>query len=167
MRILIGLLMIEMAAVGCGGKTPPAQPAMAASEVKSSDLQQAKARIASIKKADLTAALADATAKGDLTGAQCWTTLLKYVDGAGAVTVPPIDIQGVASALQGARDIRRSMASGDPKAEDINRGCAPLFIEAQVTIAKLGMMVAGAGSGAGAAQGAAGSVLSILKGLVK
>jgi len=94
--------------------------------------------LAAFVKADLQAAYDDAVKHSDITGANCWGALLRHVGDGKVGDIPAI--KGVASAWQAARDLRRRVQAGNPVLEDINRGCAAMFVEAKFTLLKLGIM---------------------------
>ena len=91
--------------------------------------------------ADLQAADARAVAAGDAAGHQCYPVLIGVIQSAqakagSAKPTGPIDLfeAGRILAMQGPQSV-----SG--VAQQVNLGCAALFIDANMTLARLGLMV--------------------------
>jgi hypothetical protein len=91
---------------------------------------------------DLKAALADADAHGYTLAAACWGALIPLVEGLGARAEVGAIVGGF-SAFQRARDIRRAAGRGVP--DELAARCAPLVLDAEATIARLGVIAAPGG----------------------
>lgn len=91
---------------------------------------------------DLQAAADDAKMHNDIVALDCWGILLGLAQG--GVPAPP-KIIGVATAIQAKRDL--TGAAGQSKIGEVkrlvNRGCAALFVEENVTLMKLGSKAIG------------------------
>jgi hypothetical protein len=87
---------------------------------------------------DLTAALGQASAHGDVVAAQCWSVLLGVVD-AGLPAAPPI--LGLASTIQAKRDLLGQ--GGDDQIAALRKrvrlGCSALFVEENQELIKFGI----------------------------
>lgn len=88
---------------------------------------------------DVQAALDLSKLSNDIVGQDCWGTLLVVMDQIGSNPLP--QLKGIASTIQLKRNLMGQGAapgqiSGVKKA--INRGCAALFVEEEVTIMKMG-----------------------------
>lgn len=92
---------------------------------------------------DLKAAVASAQAANDADGVACWSELLKYVES--LPTASPDSqpmIAGAASALEAARIARlQGPVSLPPVPHSLHVACAVLQVDAQQTIAKLGLKI--------------------------
>lgn len=91
--------------------------------------------------ADLTAALADATAHNDQAAMQCYPVLMKVVASLPAVA-PASQPAGVVSAFQAARDLVKTVqaqtdAGQGSVVQAVNLGCAALFNDAQGDVLRL------------------------------
>ena len=100
-----------------------------------SGITGAKGEVLAFAKADLERARAIAVAADDVAGVACATALLKHVPDGGAAVLEP---SGVFSVFMKARALRRTLSAGVN--EEIHIACAPLILDAQVTVAKLGLM---------------------------
>src|SRR5689334_237574 len=77
---------------------------------------------------DVDAAIALAKAGNDPDGLACWTAIKAVMPTTGTTQ---IDIKGVASTIQAARNVRRGVQAGiDPA---VHRSCAVLVLDAQET----------------------------------
>lgn len=95
------------------------------------------AKLQEITGPDVDAAIELAKAGGDADGLACWEAIKAAMPATGAAS---IDVKGVASALQAARNVRRGIQAGvDPA---VHRNCAVLVLDAQQTALKLGLRVA-------------------------
>lgn len=84
---------------------------------------------------DVDAAIALAQQSGDADGLACWQAIKAAMPADG--TTAQVQIDGVLSAWQEARNIRRGIQGGiDPT---VHRTCAVLVVEAEQTLAKLGV----------------------------
>jgi hypothetical protein len=99
----------------------------------------AENQLEKVTKVDLDSAIAQATAAGDDQAVKCFTLVQDFV-GKGA---PAADIKGVFSAFEATRLLRKRVDTGVP--EDLHIACAPLILDARVTLVKLGLIAAGAG----------------------
>jgi PBP1b-binding outer membrane lipoprotein LpoB len=116
MRNVILLVCILFA--GCAG---------VASKVGQSKLQE-------ITTADVDAAIEMAKAGNDQDGLACWMAIKAVMPATG---VAQIDVKGAASALQAARNVRRSVQAGvDPV---VHKNCAVVILDAEQTALKLGL----------------------------
>jgi hypothetical protein len=94
--------------------------------------------VSSITGADLDAAVGIATANGDTIGAACYTALKKHL---GEAPAQPA-VAGVFSAFEVARTKVNTFAAGVP--QDVHIACAPVVLDAQATLLRLGVISAGA-----------------------
>lgn len=99
----------------------------------------AEDQLEKVTKADLDSAIAEASAAGDDQAVKCFTLVQDFV-GKGA---PAADIKGVFSAFEATRLLRRRVDTGVP--EELHIACAPLILDARITLVKLGLIAAGAG----------------------
>lgn len=95
--------------------------------------------IAKFTISDLEAADADAKANGDNLSAACYEALIPFVKSLQGAT--PITVSGAFSVFQKARDLRLKAQSGVPV--DLKLGCAPLVMDEQLLLIKLGAIGAG------------------------
>jgi hypothetical protein len=89
---------------------------------------------------DIQAALADATAHGDKAAMQCYPVLLGVLADLQAKSAAPVNVAGVVSAFQAARDLAKTVqsnAGGNELVQAVNLGCAALFNDAQGDILRL------------------------------
>jgi hypothetical protein len=100
--------------------------------------------LAQVTTADITAALADATAHQDKAAMQCYPVLLEVIASLPSALPAVSEPKGVVSLYQAARDISKAVqAQGGPGqsaiAQKINLGCAALFNDTQGDILRLGL----------------------------
>jgi hypothetical protein len=95
---------------------------------------------------DLQAALADARAHDDAVAAPCWAALIPLVEQY-AARRPDAGIAGGFSAFQRARDLVGAGNRGVPDA--LKLACAPVVLDTQATIARLGLIAGGAAATGG------------------
>ena len=93
--------------------------------------------LSKITAADLDAAIKEATDNNDPQAVLCFTEVQKFI---GKGLAAP-QLKGVFSTFEAARLLRRSIQSNDREALHI--ACAPLIVDANVTLAKLGLIAAG------------------------
>lgn len=112
---------------------------------------------------DLQAAVASANAANDADGAACWSEILAYVNSL-PTTAPggaEPTVAGVASALEAARVARlQGPVTFPPIPHSLHKACAVVIVDAQSTLAKLGLKV-GALSVGGSAAAAAGAAKAL------
>lgn len=80
--------------------------------------------LSSITAIDLQAAIVQAQKDNDTVSLQCWNTLQNHVND---LTLTPIPIQGIASAIQAKRSVSKRINAGLPP--DIVSGCATLYVQ--------------------------------------
>jgi hypothetical protein len=134
--------MLFGALEGCA-PAPAASAAPVAGAVAAAPAANSVTQLQAFTVADLTAALADATAAKDTVAATCWAALIPVVQAQGATLgVLPV---GAVSAFQKARDVGVGIKVGLPA---LNVPCAPLVLDTQNTLLRLGALT-GAGIIAG------------------
>ena len=142
--LLIVVLAMSALFGGCAtAQTPAVTPSATA---------QASQTLASITAADLDAAIATAQANNDPAGAACFTALKANVGNAAAEP----KVAGLASAYEAARVHVRGFQAGLPEA--VTNACAPLIVDAQTALIKLGLLFAGAPGAAAAGLPIVGAV---------
>lgn len=97
----------------------------------------AESSLEKVTAADLDGAIAAAQAGGDIQAVACFTEVKNFTGNMPAHA----DVKGVFSAWEGARLLRRRIGDGVPEA--LHNACAPLLIDARITLLKLGV-IAGA-----------------------
>ena len=100
------------------------------------------AKLATFATADLAQAVAIAEQAGDRVGAACYTALQQYVGQAGQARPA---IKGAFSAFALARVGTSKLSAGVP--EDLHVACAPVVLDAQQTLIRLGVIGAGTAVG--------------------
>ena len=105
------------------------------------------ASLKSFTVADLQSALSDAQAQTppDQTAANCYQALIPLVQSQSTNPLP--STAGAFSAFQKARDVGSLVQAGIPAG--LNIACAPLVLDTQQTLAKLGIIAAGGAVAAG------------------
>jgi predicted small secreted protein len=88
---------------------------------------------------DLDAAIAEATAGNDPQGVLCFTAVKTFLAAGGTTT----ELKGVFSDFEAARLLRRRIQMSTPEREAMHNACAPLVVDANVTLAKLGLIAGG------------------------
>ena len=88
-------------------------------------------------RSDVEKALAIAESGGDEIGANCWRAVLDNYEPLPELTIGE-DIGGAASLLQRARLVRIRVDDGIPSAIHVN--CAPLAVDAQRTVLRIGLL---------------------------
>jgi hypothetical protein len=99
---------------------------------------------------DVQAALDDATAHNDLAASNCYGTLIEVLTAPAPARTPP---KGLVSTFQQARDLLNTGTGAQGLAQRVNIGCAALFVDAQFTLAKLGLVGVGAAATGGILPG--------------
>lgn len=112
--------------------------------VTANPVQAAQTQIAQITQADLTNAITIAKANNDVAGVNCLTALQAHLPA--ATTLPKVN--GAFSAYELARVKIAAFQNGVP--QDVHIACAPVVLDAQGVLLKLGVIAAGA-PGVGAA----------------
>lgn len=102
------------------------------------DSQAAAQSIAGVVSADLDAAIAIAKANNDATGAACWQAIKDNLAAKPAQPAPA----GAISAFEALRSRVRTLQAGVPEA--VHVACAPLVVDANLVLLKLGAIAAGA-----------------------
>lgn len=91
-------------------------------------------QLKSVTGPDVDAAIELAKLGNDPDGLACWQAVKAAMPADGAVTV---EIKGVASGIQAARNVRRGLQAGiDPV---VHKNCAVLVLDAEQTAARLGL----------------------------
>lgn len=136
MRILHGAALaaaLTLALAGCAGaprQPAPINPAQVIGQLKSFTV------------ADLQAADADAKAHGDAVASMCYEALVPIVGNADLLpTAPP---QGGFSAFQAGRDVVKGAQGLPQQVQQLNVPCAPLVLDVQQTLVRLGLIGGGA-----------------------
>lgn len=93
-------------------------------------------RLSKITEADLNAAIKQASDNNDPQAVLCYTEIKNFI---AKVAAP--ELKGVLSTFETARLLRRRIQSNDR--EPLHVACAPLIVDANVTLAKLGLIAAG------------------------
>ena len=107
------------------------------------------AKIATFTIADLQNADAEAVAANDVVAHACYPALIKFVTELQAQnassTGQPLTVSGAFSAFQKARNVRRSVAAGGGFSvpDYLKLGCAPLVLDEQQLLIRLGLIGAG------------------------
>ena len=91
-----------------------------------------------ITEADLAAAIQDAADHNDSQAVLCYTEIQKLV-GKG---LPTSNIKGVLSTFEAARLLRRNIQGGVVP-DALHNACAPLIVDANITLVKLGLIAGG------------------------
>lgn len=149
-------LLLSLGACATQGQAP-ASPvvsiatATSAAPAASAPAQNGLAQLASFTLGDLQAASADAHAQvpPDQTAFQCYDWLIGQMPVIQAAGQP--QTVGAILAFQKARDLLNGVSSVNGTLKNLNLACAPLANDVQVTLAKLGLLAAGAGVTGGAA----------------
>ncbi|MDE3023908.1 MAG: hypothetical protein KGI54_18985, partial [Pseudomonadota bacterium] len=131
--IMLCLALLAGCSTLSGLKSPATDP-----------VQAAQANIAQITQADLTNAISIAKANNDIAGVNCLTALQAHIPN--SVNIPKVN--GVFSAYELTRVKVRAFQNGVP--QDVHIACAPVVLDAQGVLLKLGVIAAGA-PGVGAA----------------
>lgn len=118
--ILIGLMLIGLA--GCSTQLVQGE---------------AKSKLAVVTMEDLDVAIASAQAENDPQAVTCYTEVKAWVNSHPSGT----SVKGVFSAFEAARLVRRRVDLGIP--ESLHNACAPLIVDANVTLVKLGLISSG------------------------
>jgi hypothetical protein len=105
------------------------------------DVSAARTELRTFTLADLDAAHASAVAHQDPVAAGCWQAVGDALRAQGEIpsTAAASSSSGAATAWQIARNVRRRIGAGVPDA--VNTACAPLVLDAQKTLARLGLMI--------------------------
>ncbi len=123
---------------------------------KPDPVQTAQASIGQITQADLTNAISIARANNDTAGVNCLTALQAHLPT--ATTLPKVN--GVFSAYELARVKVAAFQNGVP--QDVHIACAPVVLDAQGVLLKLGVIAAGAPGVAATGAGLGGAIGSVL-----
>jgi hypothetical protein len=102
-------------------------------------------RLAKFARADVERAREIAAAAKDSAGGACADAILKHLPDGGAAALAP---SGAFSVFMQAREARRKVGAGVD--EEVHNTCAPLVLDAQQTLLKLGLMAV---PGGGAVRG--------------
>lgn len=121
LRCVVVLMAMMTAVAGC-----------AMTDTKAGD------KLRTVTVADLEAAKAQADATNDPQASLCYSKVIDFVNARGVTTG---DVRGVFSAFQTARSLRRGVDQGIP--EDLHNACAPLVVDAHITLLKLGLIAGG------------------------
>jgi hypothetical protein len=139
------------------------KPAVKAAAAPAQTIANPLTVIQSFTEADLTAALADATANKDTAAISCYTALLPIVQ-SGVANPLPATLGGF-ELLQKARDLQSMLASlqsPNGPLSQLNIACAPLVLSVQNTMVLLGVV----GGGVALTGGAGGLALPGLGALI-
>lgn len=107
-----------------------------------------KGDLSKLVRADVEAAHGIAKESNDAAGVACMEVLLKHIPTSAAVSTTPA---GAVSAFMLVREARRKRSAGIP--DDLHNACAPLVLDAEETILKLGLLALPGGGLAGRALG--------------
>lgn len=94
---------------------------------------------------DVQRAMEIAIATQDAAGQACAGAILNHLNAAAATTIPTPN--GAFSAFMEARELRRKFSAGSD--EGIHNACAPLILDAEITLTKLGLKAVPGGGSAG------------------
>lgn len=131
MRVVI-LLVLVIVLAGCATTAPP------------STVAEAKARLTEVVRADIIRGVEIATAANDIAAMACGNAILDALPPEGAASLTPI---GVFSTYIAGRELHRKVTAGVD--EKLHIACAPLILDAEQTLVKLGLIAAPGGGALG------------------
>lgn len=142
MRNFLFCVLIALALPACSStgavvdkvKTDLANSELGDGKIGTIDVAGAKESVLKFARADVEAALADATSHNDILASTCYQGILTHIDALNTGD-SNAGVKGAVSAFQKARNVRRGLGGG--LTDEMKLACGPLFIDVQGNIAKL------------------------------